>query len=85
MNKQKIITIAKWSTAALIIPLLGQLFVDGWNWGPNDFLFAWVFFNLLGLSYTFVITKITNRAGSIVAGVAVIAIFVFVWVMLATG
>lgn len=73
------------STVALIIPILGQLFVNGWNWGPGDFLFAWVFFNLLGFTYTFVTNKITHRGVRITAGIFVVAFFVFVWVMLATG
>jgi hypothetical protein len=85
MQKKQIIKIFTWSTVALIIPILGQLFVDGWNWGPGDFVFAWVFFNLLGLSYTFVTNKITHREGKIVAGIIVVAIFAFVWIMLATG
>lgn len=73
------------STVALIIPILGQLFVNGWNWGPGDFLFAWVFFNLLGFTYTFVTNKITHRGVRITVGIFVVAFFVFVWVMLATG
>lgn len=85
MKKQQIIKIVKWSSIALIIPILGQLFVDGWNWGPGDFLFAWVFFNILGLSYTFVTNKITHNVGKIVAGVAVVIFFAFIWAMLATG
>lgn len=85
MEKKQVIKIATWSTIALIVPVLGQLFVDGWNWGAGDFLFAWVFFNLLGLSYTFVTNKIAHRGARIAAGVLVVAVFVFVWVMLATG
>ncbi len=85
MEKKQFIRILIWSTVALIVPVLGQLFVDGWNWGPGDFLFAWVFFNLLGLSYTFVTNKITHRGIRITAGVFVVALFVFVWVTLATG
>ena len=85
MQKQQITRVIKWSTVALIIPIIGQVFVDGWNWGRGDFVFAWVFFNLLGFTYTFVTNKITHRKGKIVSGIIVIAIFVFIWVMLATG
>ena len=85
MERKQIITIVKWSTLALIIPLLGQLFVDGWNWGVGDFIFAWVFFNVLGITYTFVTNKITHRGGRIIAGAIVVAIFVFIWITLATG
>ncbi len=85
MKRKQIIKIVTWSTIALIIPILGQLFVNGWNWGLGDFVFAWVFFNLLGLTCTFVTNKITHRTGKILAGIIVIAIFVFIWVTLATG
>jgi hypothetical protein len=85
MEKKQIIKIVTWATAALIIPVFGQLFVNGWNWGLGDFAFAWVFFNMLGLTYVFVTNKIVNRTTRIVAGLAVIAVFVFIWVRLATG
>lgn len=85
MEKKQVVKIVGWSTIALIIPILGQLFVDGWNWGVGDFIFAWVFFNLLGFVYTFVTNKIVNRGSKITAGVIVVAIFGSIWIMLATG
>ncbi len=85
MKRKQAIRIISWSTAALLIPILGQLFVDGWNWGPGDFVFAWVFFNILGFSNTFVRNKITSRGGKIIAGTIVVAIFAFIWIVLATG
>jgi hypothetical protein len=85
MKKKQVIAVFTWSTVALVIPAFGQLFVNGWNWGLGDFLFAWVFFNALGLTYTFVTNKITHRGRRIMAGVIIIAIFAFVWIMLATG
>jgi hypothetical protein len=85
MKKKQAITIVSWSTIALIIPILGQLFVDGWNWGPGDFVFAWAFFNILGFTATFVTNKITHRGTRIAAGIIVVAIFAIIWVMLATG
>lgn len=85
MQKKQIIRVVSWSTVALIIPILGQLFVDGWNWDAGDFAFAWVFFNLLGLTYVFVTNKITHRGGRIAAGVGVVIAFASVWVMFATG
>ncbi|MBX4189417.1 hypothetical protein KW785_02375 [Candidatus Parcubacteria bacterium] len=85
MQKEQVIRIVACSTAALIIPILGQLFVNGWNWGPGDFIFAWVFFNILGLTYTFVTSKVAHPRGKIAAGILVVAVFVFIWVGLATG
>ncbi len=85
MEKKQVIKIVSWSTVALIIPILGQLFVGGWNWGWGDFIFAWVFFNLLGLVFTFVTNKVSNRTSRIAAGSIVVVVFAFIWVMLATG
>jgi hypothetical protein len=85
MQKKQAIKIVTWSTAALIIPILGQLFVNGWNWSLGDFIFAWVFFNILGVTYTLVTNKITSPRSKIAAGIFVIAIFAFVWIGLATG
>ncbi len=85
MKRKQLTNIATWSTIALIIPVLGQLFVNGWNWGPGDFVFAWAFFNILGLTYTSVTGTIRNRRLKLVAGAIVVLIFVLIWVMLATG
>lgn len=85
MKKEQINKIAKWSTIVLIVPVLGQLFVDGWNWGLGDFIFAWVFFNVLGLTYTFVTNKITHSTARVMLGLLIIALFASIWVILATG
>lgn len=85
MQKKQIIKIATWSTITLIIPVLGQLFVNGWNWGLGEFVFAWVFFNILGLTYVFVTNRISDRGLRIMAGMAVVLFFAFIWGMLATG
>ncbi len=85
MKKKNIINVVRWSTAALVIPLLGKMTVEGWNWTWHDFLFAWVFFNVLGFSYSFVTHKITNPTHRMIAGIGVVLAFAAVWVMLATG
>lgn len=85
MQKAQFKKIVIWSTAALVIPILGQLFVNGWNWGLSDFLFAWVFFNLLGVTYTVVTNKIVYKRARIAAGIVVVGIFAFIWAILATG
>lgn len=85
MKRNQFIKILVKSTVALLIPVLGQMFVNGWNWGLGDFVFAWVFFNLLGITYTFVQNRINNRAWKILVGLIVIGIFAFVWIRLATG
>ena len=85
MEKKQIMKIVTRSTIALVIPLAGQLFINGWNWGLGDFVFTWVFFNALGFAYTFVTNNITHRSGKIIGGIIVVALFVFIWIKLATG
>lgn len=85
MQQKQALKILTWSTVALVIPLLGQLFVEGWNWTWHDFVFAWIFFNVLGFTCTFVMNKIPRRGYRITAGVIVVALFAFVWMRLATG
>lgn len=67
--------------ALLLIPLFGNLYVDGWNWKPGDFVFAWVvlagaifLYRLLATSKT---ASLLYRLG---AGLAVVTGFVVFWV-----
>ncbi len=85
MQKSNIINSVYGATIALFIPFIGNIFVNGWNWGLGDFIFAWVFFIVLGLTYTYVTHKIVHRIGKVVAGIVVVLCFAAVWVMLATG
>jgi len=86
--KNPILKIMFWSAVALIIPLLGNTFVDGWNWTWHDFLFAWVFFVVMSLSIRWAVMLISKTAFfkfKILVGVAVFLVFAFIWVTLATG
>ncbi|MBX4181692.1 hypothetical protein KW807_02400 [Candidatus Parcubacteria bacterium] len=77
-----------WSAVALIIPLLGNRFVDGWNWTWHDFLFAWVFFVVMASSVKCTMMKIAHTSYAkyrVAIGVIVFLIFAAIWVMLATG
>lgn len=85
MKKKTITKTMLWAAVALIVPLCGQLFVDGWNWQWHEFLFAWVFFVVLGLTSSFVTSRFASRSWKIITGVAVFLAFAAVWVLLATG
>lgn len=85
MQKRQFLNILLRATIALVVPMLGQLFVNGWHWSVGEFVFAWIFFNILGISYTFITNKINHRGFKVVAGLLVIALFIFIWIRLATG
>jgi hypothetical protein len=78
-----ILKIMGWAAAALVIPLLGNWFVEGWNWSLSDFAFAWVFWVVMATT----IFLVTRRAGAykVIAGTVVFFAFAAVWVVLATG
>jgi len=81
--KKSILRIMGWAAVALIIPLLGNQFVEGWNWSWNDFLFAWVFWVVMGTAILFVIRRFPKYRVAI--GTATFLFFASIWVMLATG
>jgi len=83
--KKSFLKIMAWSTVALIIPLLGNQFVEGWNWNVGDFLFAWVFFVVMSTTIRLVTKVVPNKKYRMVVGVIVFLPFLFLWVMLATG
>jgi hypothetical protein len=83
--KKTILKIMFWSAVALIIPILGNQFVEGWNWSLGDFVFAWVFFVIMSLSIRFAIRRAANPKYKVLIGTAVFLVFLFIWVVLATG
>ena len=83
--KKSILKIMLWSAVALVIPLLGNQFVDGWNWNWNEFLFAWVFFVVMSVSIMLAMKRFSNKTYRVVVGIAVFLVFAFVWAVLATG
>lgn len=72
-----------WATVALIIPLLGNQFVEGWNWNWNEFVFAWVFWVVMATTILFVTRRVAKY--QVVIGTVVFLAFVAIWVVLATG
>lgn len=85
MTKKSILRIALVSAALLIIPVLGNKFVDGWNWEAGDFIFAFVFFSFTGLALEYAKTLFINRSVRIAAYIAVLLVMASIWVLLATG
>lgn len=66
----------------LLIPLLRNLFVDGWNWDFRGFLFVGGVGTLLfsiGLTYQMVTRKLGTPAYRAAVGVALVAAFLLVW------
>ena len=84
MNKQ-IIRIGFIVILILILPLLGNYFVEGWNWTVGDFIFAAAMLFTAGLGFEFARMMIKNTTYRAIAILGIIMIFLFVWVELAVG
>jgi hypothetical protein len=85
MSKKGILPVLIVPTVLLLIPLAGNTFIEGWDWNPGSFVFAW----LMMAGVCFVYLFVTQRAGSIAyriaTGIALLAGFMIVWGNLAVG
>ncbi|MFN0066010.1 MAG: hypothetical protein ACKVYV_00075 [Limisphaerales bacterium] len=63
-----------------MIPLLGNIFVEGWNWALPGFVLAGVLLFAAGLTYELVARKMENQAYRFAVGLAVGTAFILCWV-----
>ena len=85
MNKKSIFAVLVVPTVLLVIPLAGNMFVDGWDWNAGSFLFAWVMMAGVGFAYLFVTMRAGSIAYRIATGIALAAGFMILWGNLAVG
>ena len=64
----------------LLIPLLGNHFVDGWNWSPGGFVLVGTLLFGIGLTYELVTRNRDAIAYRPAVGVAFAAAFLLAWV-----
>lgn len=64
----------------LLIPLMGNLFVEGWNWPLRGFVFAGVLVFATALTYQLVTRKIDSLAYRAAVAMALVAAFLLFWV-----
>lgn len=63
----------------LLIPLLGNHFVDGWNWDLRGFVLAGTLLFGTGLTFELVTRNVDTIAYRAAVGVALVAAFLLVW------
>ncbi len=85
MKNSNFIRTMLWALVPLVIPLLGNQFVDGWNWTWHDFLFAWVFLGVASLIFQLFRSRVHGKMHKNLVGVGVVLGFAAIWAMLATG
>lgn len=68
----------------LLIPLFGNFFIEGWNWGVLDFVAMGLLLFIAGLAIDIAIRKFKNKPlYQVIAVLAILAILVLIWVELA--
>jgi len=84
MKRKDYLIVAFAPLALLLLPVTGQLTVEGWHWTWHDFLVAWVAFTITTWFARFLMTRraanLPYKAG---AALAVVAGFLITWVTLA--
>jgi hypothetical protein len=63
----------------LLIPLLGNQFVEGWNWQPGAFVLAGLLLFGTALTYQLITRNVDTVAYRAALGVALVTAFVLVW------
>ena len=69
----------------LLIPLLGNHFVDGWNWDLRGFVLVGTLLFGTGLTYELITRNVDTIAYRAAVGVALVAAFLLVWVNFVQG
>ena len=82
---KKIIRLLLLVALILLIPLFGNYFIEGWNWGMEDFIFAAAMLFAAGLGFELARTMIKNTLHRAIVILGIIMIFLFIWVELAIG
>lgn len=83
--QKKIIRIAVVVGLILLIPVFGNLYVDGWNWSPFDFVVWGALLFGTGLVFELVASRVSAFAYRAAVGVACLAGFLLFWINAAVG
>lgn len=71
--------------AVLVIPFIGNLTVEGWNWDTFDFVIMFILLYSAGLVYEYLASKTTNTTHRVTIATVVILGTLAVWAELAVG
>lgn len=69
----------------LLIPLYGEFYIEGWNWGLGGFIFAFVAIFGSCLTYELVSRKAGSMAYKLAVAIACVTGFLVFWVNAAVG
>lgn len=83
MKKKNIINILFVVGIILLIPLFGNFFIDGWDWGVIDFIVIGLMLFITGLIIDLAARKIKNPAYRAIVIIGIVIVFLLGWVELA--
>jgi hypothetical protein len=86
MNPKRLLPILWVPTLILLIPLGAMLFnVEGWAWGPDSFLLAWILMAGVGLAYKLVTRKSVSASYRGATALGLGTGFLILWINGAVG
>lgn len=68
----------------LAIPLFGTIFIEGWDWGPIDFIVMGVLIFITGLLIEQANKRIKETNYKIIAILGILGVLALIWIELAT-
>jgi hypothetical protein len=81
--KNSALRIGKTVGILLFIAFLGNFTIEGWNWGVMDFVIIGVMLFFAGMALDWVAKKISDPFHKLLAVLAIVAVFLLIWVELA--
>lgn len=86
MKNKTILRILLLPWIPLSVPLIAMLFkIDGWLWGPFDFVLMWVLLSGAGFAYAWLTRKTVALTYRLATGLALVSGFVLIWINGAVG
>ncbi|GEN75196.1 hypothetical protein [Chryseobacterium hagamense] len=85
LDKQKTKIIFAVPALLLLTAFFGNLFAEGWNWSPLDFLVAAVLLFVMAFLVNLVIRSGKTNASKFIICFAILLVLALVWIELAVG
>ncbi len=83
--QKNIIRVALVTLTLLLIPVFGNMYVDGWKWSPFDFVWAGTLIFSVGLAFDRVRTSSQTIVYKLACGLGLFTAFALIWINGAVG
>ncbi|MEX1997347.1 MAG: hypothetical protein WEA04_01580 [Candidatus Andersenbacteria bacterium] len=79
MENKRLARIALVVGLLLLLPLFGNIFIDGWNWSFGDFLVMGSLLFGTGFAIDLAVRKIANSVHRFIVIIAILLAFLLIW------